>query len=265
MCSPEALARGRAALARLTEGCHLLARFGPSRFSGSMGGRQWERWVAHDLLPRGALVAQGPGKLHLFGLPAASGLANEFDGASGSWWGTVIVECKAYQCGGPSKEDLCVYDRKTWDACVARRRAGITSPHWRVLVSSGPVHPSVRRYCCLYGIVLSDSQRLPLPLLLEYATLPFADAVGDPVLWSELVRLGESAVIPFEGCYVPHGRQLVFDLERMPDPHLNDLLFVQESLTEEILGWVEEQEPEYFSDRAALLLAGIGATAPLVA
>src|SRR5437870_5014487 len=102
MSSADKLAAGRQAMARLSEGLYLLSRFHPPRSYGAEGGRQWERWIAHDLLPRGTTVCQGPGALHLFGGATLSGFRHELDGASRATWGDVMIEAKAYGSCGPS-------------------------------------------------------------------------------------------------------------------------------------------------------------------
>src|SRR5688500_643059 len=128
MCSPETLASGRAALADLSERLHLLSRFHPPLAPGNVGGRQWEQWIAHDLLRKGTRWTQGPGSLQLFGSRGASGLHHEIDGASQAHWGTVVVEAKAYGHHGPTKSDVFVFDRKTFDLALARHQAGVKGP-----------------------------------------------------------------------------------------------------------------------------------------
>src|SRR4051812_47220526 len=120
MYSPERLAAGREAMAHLTEGLYILARFHPPLASGAPGGRQWERWVAHDLLPRGATLVQGPGMLRLFNCGSASGFRHELDGAARSRWGSVVIEAKAYEVEGPSKNDVCIFSGKTFDMILAQ-------------------------------------------------------------------------------------------------------------------------------------------------
>ena len=231
---------------------------------GPAGGRQWERWVAHDLLPGGAVVRQGPGTLRLFGMRSASGMRHELDGAAGWWWGSVLLEAKAYQGVGPSKDDICVFQQKSFDFCLARLRAGTTTPHWRVIASAGPISDAVQRYCYLHGIVAIDPALLPLPLLLRYAARPAADCFASPSLWAELVRLAERAVVPFEGRHVPIGRTLAFDVDWWPESDLDDLLYLQREVTEAIYERVDEEDPEFYAQRAVSVLAGVGGAAPRV-
>jgi hypothetical protein len=197
----------------------------------------------------------------LFGIRAASGLQHEVDGAAAQWWGCIVLEAKAHQGVGPSKDDVCVFQQKTFDLCLGRRQAGVTNFHWRVLASLGPVRDALRRYCYLHGIIVADPALLPLPLLLRYANRSAADCLASPVLWRELMRLAERAVVPFEKRYVPVGDCLHFDTRWWTPTDLDDLLYVQHELTEALLERLDEAAPAFFADRAVELLAGLGSTA----
>jgi hypothetical protein len=94
------------------------------------------------------------------------------------------------------------------------------------------------------------------------AARPAADELADPVLWSELVRLAERAVVPFEGRYVPTAEGLLFRTNWWPRQELDDLLFVQASLTEQIIATLDEDRPEFFADRAVEFVGTLGGSAP---
>jgi hypothetical protein len=189
-------------------------------------------------------------------------LQHELDGAARAWWGSVLLEAKAYDAGSPSKSDVCIFDRKTFDYLLARHEAGAIGPHWRVLASASPVDAAVRAYCHLHGIVVTDPELLPLPLLLRYAAGDEADRWADPMLWSELVRLAERAVVPFEARYVPTPEGLLFQTRWLPRRDLDDLLFVQAALTGQIFESVDENQPEFFAERSVEVLRTVGGTAP---
>jgi hypothetical protein len=172
-----------------------------------------------------------------------------------------MVESKAYGKHGPTKTDVFVFDRKTFDLALARHQAGVRGPHWRVLASLSPVDAQLRKYCYLHGLIVADPKLLPLPLLLRAAARPNADRVADSVLWDELVRLGERAVVPFEIRYSLSDLGLTFDIHRWAQRDLEDLLYVQSTLSEQVLASVDELQPSYFADRAATLLAHVGSTA----
>lgn len=254
---PEVLAAGHAALGRLAEGIYLLGRFTLGRLPGPEGGRQWERWIAHDLLPRGTTVSQGPGALRLFGASSHSGLAHELDGAASGWWGGILLEAKCHDMGELAKSEVLVFDRKSVDLLMARLEAGSRAPHWRVIAATGAVSDALRQYCFLHAIVLVDDVVLPLPLLLDYAASDVANRYGDPMLWRELTTLATDATLAFEERYVPSPEGYLFRRLWTRTSDLPDLAFVQATLSAEVLEGVDVDDPEFFVRRAAQVLRGI--------
>src|SRR5258708_510194 len=108
-------------LANFCEAVYLLARFRSPELEAWARGRLWERRAAAALgLHTWSL--QGPGSLRLFGCTSASGFRHELDCAGHCNGRTVICEAKAYAVAGPTKNDVCLFDRKTFDLYVARRR-----------------------------------------------------------------------------------------------------------------------------------------------
>lgn len=246
-------------VAAFCEATYMLARFHPPRLAGWLGGRQWERWASMTLTPAGAWMRQGPGSLTLFGRPAASGLSHELDGAGICDRGTLITEAKAYGRSSPTKADVMLFDRKTFDLFLQRRRGGEAGPHWRVLVSASPIHEHLRKYCYLYGIVAVEPDVIPLPILLRMASRAIAEQYFSDVILGELVRLGEPASGPLEARYVPDGpNHLRFDLRTFNVGALNDLLWLQQTMTADLLELVDEERPGYFEDRADELLVRLG-------
>lgn len=246
-------------LAKFSEAMYLLARFNPPSMKGWLRGRIWERWMSSTLTPTGAWAIQGPGSLTLFGSGSASGLAHELDGAGARNSATLICEAKSYDGCGPSKMDLFYFDRKTFDLYVARHRAGETGPHWRVLVSTGPLDDALRRYCFLYGIIAIDCELIPLPMLLRMASRQSADQFFPDTILSELVRLSEVACGPLESRFVPDGPDhLRFNTRVLNQADLDDLLWIQKTVTEDLLELLDQEKPGYFEDRAENLVARLG-------
>ena len=246
---------------RLTLFCramYLLARFNPSLLEGAFKGRQWERW-ASEVLGSVTSAHQGPGSLTLFGRRSASGVRHEFDAAGGDSSWTLIAEAKAYGESSPSKKEICCFDRKTFDTYVERRLVGERGPHFRVLVSAGPVDDDLRRYCFLYGIVTVDPGLIPLPVLLRMAGRAVADEYFSDAILSELVRLAEPACASMELRYVPDGPDhLRFDIRRFSRRDLNDLLWLQKTVSGDLLELVDVTSPGYFEDLASVLIARLG-------
>lgn len=246
-------------LAEFCRAMYLLARFYPPYPPGWHRGRVWERMASMVFRSTGAWASQGPGSLTLFGIGSASKLAHEIDSAGARNSQTLICEAKAYSRTSPSKMDLLYFDRKTFDLYIARHSAGERGPHWRVLVSAGPMHDSLRRYCFLYGILTVEPNLIPLPVLLRMASRQRADQYFPDNILGELVRLGEPASLPMEGRYVPDGPDhLRFNLRLLSHTDLEDLLWLQKTLTEDLLELVDYEKPGYFESEAAELIARLG-------
>lgn len=242
-------------LSRICEALYVLTRFHPPALSSWLRGRTWERWAAQTLGAAGAWITQTPGSLTMFGARPASGLRHEIDGggACGSW--TVALEAKAYGDRGPSKSDVCIFDRKTFDLYVSRRRSNELGPHYRVMVSTQPFDAAVIKYCYLYGIVFVDPNLIPLPLLLRIASRPMAGSYFQDGILSELVRLAEPACGPLENRFVPDGpHQLRFDTRVFSDRELSDLLWVHRTMTSELLETIDIEAPGFYEKRAEELV-----------
>lgn len=246
-------------LAGFCEAMYVLARFYPPSTGGWLRGRQWERLASLVLGRTGSWAKQGPGSLTLFGGGSASGLIHELDAVGSRHGWTLICEAKAYASNSPSKVDVCLFDRKTFDVYVERRRAGEAGPHWRVLVSATPINDAVRQFCYLYGIVAIDPELVPLPVLLRMASRQSADEYFRDNVLGELVRLGELGSGPMESRYVPDGpNHLRFDLRAFDRTQLNDLLWLQKTVTADLLELVDREKPGHFEDRACDILTRLG-------
>lgn len=247
------------ALPKICEALYLLARFYPPAMSSCSRGRLWERWVARTLSAAGAWIRQAPGCLTLFGSRSASGLRHELDGggACNSW--TAVLEAKAYGDRGPSKMDLCFFDRKTFDLYVARRRAGEQGPHYRIMASTQPFDAALLKYCYLYGIVAVDPGLIPLPVLLRMASRPMAGSYFSDGVLAELVRLGEPACGAIEQRFVPDGpNHLTFDLRILQESDLADLLWLHQTVSSDLLEIVDVEAPGYYEQRAEELAESLG-------
>jgi hypothetical protein len=246
-------------VAAFSEAAYLLARFHPPALTGTAGGRAWERWAASTLGASGAWVLQGPGRLTLFGTRSASGLGHEIDGCGAQGSSTLILEAKAYGDRGPSKEDLMFFDRKTFDLYVARRRVGEQGPHYRVMASTQGIDPALRKYGFLYGIIAVEPDVLPLPMLLQMAGRPAARRFFQGGLLADFLRLGTAACGPLESRFVPDGpNHLRFDISMLPDQDLEDLLWLQQELSADVLELVDQERPGHFEGRADQLIYTLG-------
>jgi hypothetical protein len=238
------------------EALYLLARFHAPHLQGWLRGRAWERCAAAALRSV-AWVSQGPGSLKLFGAGSASGFCHELDSAGHCNGCTIICEAKAYESSSPTKADVCIFDRKTFDLYIERKRRLELGPHWRVLASASELDDEVRRYCYLQGIISSEPSLIPLPVLLRIAGKPMADQFFDEVLLAETVRLGEIACGPMERRYVPEGHHLKFDLRLLRTRDLDDLLWLHKALSSEVLNVADRLNPGHYEGKAALLIDGV--------
>jgi hypothetical protein len=247
------------ALPKVCEALYLLARFYPPVLSSCLRGRLWERLAARALSAAGVWIRQGPGALTLFGSRSASGLRHELDGGGACHSWTAVLEAKAYGDRGPSKVDVCLFDRKTFDLYVARRRAGEKGPHFRIMASTQPFDPALLKYCYLYGIVAVDPRLFPLPMLVRMASRPMASSYFQDGILAELVRLGEPACGPLERRYVPDGpHHLRLDVRLFPERDLSDLLWVHQTITADLLDIVDLEAPGYYEQHAEELADALG-------
>jgi hypothetical protein len=241
------------AVSKVIESLYLLARFSRHQLGSVAGGRVWERRIAAALSPVGATCWQGPGTLTLFGTRGASGLRHELDSAASANNWTLMIEAKCL-LDGLSKEQLCCFDRKTFDLFVARRRVGESGLHFRAVASASPVDAGLHKYGYLYGITVVDPQLIPLPVLLRVAAKPSADVFIDNCLLADLVRLGEGACGPLERKYAPDGpRHVRFDLHEFSSRDLDDLHWLHRTVSERLLEVMDLASPGHYEAKAERL------------
>ena len=73
----------------------------------------WQNWAYQTLVSLGTRATQGPGALHLFGFPSASGVKHEID-AAGMGDVALVIEAKDHQYG-ISKEHIDIFHGRTLD------------------------------------------------------------------------------------------------------------------------------------------------------
>jgi hypothetical protein len=245
----------------IAEALYLLARFSCHDLGSSAGGRVWERRVASALSPAGAYCWQGPGNLTLFGTRAASGVRHELDGAGSANGWTLMVEAKCLSAG-LTKDQLCCFDRKTFDLYVARRRAGESGPHYRMVASASPVEPCLYKYGYLYGIAVIDPEMVPLPKLLRIAAKPNADEFLRNGLLSDLLLFGETACGPLEDKSVPDGpHHIRFNVHEFSERDLDDLYWLHRTISEDLLELIDATSPGLYEAKADIIFDRIGVSA----
>jgi hypothetical protein len=175
----------------------LLARFS-SRIEGeTIDGRSWERAVACLLYRSDFSRRQGPGSLGLFGSRARSGVTHEIDGAAESWHASLVVECKS-TTHGVSKADVASFHYKLMDFYLHRIDVVWQASWWPLMCSTSPSPTSARATASSLGLLICDSGRLPLPVLVRAAYGAAARVCFPQTLLREIIRLGEKALCPLQ-------------------------------------------------------------------
>lgn len=226
--------------------------------SSPAGGRAWQMAVS-QLLSRPGIHRQQPaGILGLFGRNSRSGVNHEIDGAGRGLGIVTLIESKARIT--LDKPDIAVFHTKCFDFY---QQAALEYPEetagenwWPLLVSSHPTGKTVRQMCCDLGVVLCDPERLPLPTLLYAASRPNADDYLDEVRLREFVRLAEPVCVPMQEQwrFDADRREFRLSLDRISADEIEDLLFLQDELSESILDALELNEPGLLEVRAAPLV-----------
>jgi len=195
---------------------------------------------------------QGPGSLHLFSYPSASGLKHELDAAC-ILDVAVVLEAKDQACG-VDKNEVDSFDGKTFDYYESLVRHSRTFPLYRILWSTSAMNPLIRRYAIRRGIILVTPDIVPIPSLLAAASRwDGADWLTDQSL-SDLVLLGERACRPLQGIS-DIGKivyQYPFNVWKPAD--LDDLEYLQNIASSQWLNWLDKCDPLHFENITRICL-----------
>jgi len=246
-------------LGRITLDAYLIARH--SALNKLLpDGRAWERAAVQLLSGPGLDSRQTAGLTTLFGSKGASGCEHEIDGAARGWKGRLIVEAKA-KVSGINKADIALFGLKTFDHYRGQLPCSANEPWWRLMISATRVGDPLRRLCAAEGIILCDPAFLPIPLLLHIAGRPIADQFLDEMKLSEIVRLGEPACEPMckRWRLDPDG-QLVLGARGYRSPDIEDLLWLQEELTGDVLDLYDTYRPGRLERRIEQLMSRLELT-----
>ena len=229
----------------------LLARSTRDTCLSPVDGRAWEQAVG-DLLRRASLPnRQRAGLTTLFGVQAASGVPHELDACAAGGGTLIVVECKS-QTSGVAKADAALFHEKVLDFfCAAPGRFGV-GRWWRVVASSTPVSDSVRAFCVNLGLVLTEPNHLPLPVVLRVASRPGADMYLREALLQDAVRLAERALVPLQDKwrYDAQAEEIRFQPTTLCPNEIQDLLWLQEELGADILDLYDLHRPGALEQRA---------------
>lgn len=233
----------------------LLARSTHDTGTPPLDGRAWEGAIG-DLLRRAPLPnRQRAGLTTLFGVQAASGVAHELDACAAGGGTLMVVECKS-QTSGVTKADAALLHAKTLDFFCAEPGRFRNQRWWRVVASSTPVSDSVRVFCISLGLVLTEPDHLPLPVVLRIASRPGADMHLREALLQDAVRLNERALVPLQDRwrYDAQAEEIRFQPTTLSPNEIQDLLWLQEELGSDILDLYNLRRPGTLQRRAEELL-----------
>jgi hypothetical protein len=216
-------------------------------------GYAFQRALVGLLRRPGMRCVQASGLTRLWGFESASGAPHELDAAGQMLPNAYVIEAKAG--GSVSKADLAVFEVKLTDFYFGRWR-DLIQQHWHpILICAAPPGDSLRRMAAHRGVVLCDPERLALPVLYHHATHPSSAGALPEILVSEVKRLAPRALETLQERYRGDLQEGVLRLS--PDPYnadeLDDLLFLQDELTDEVLARYDRLAPGRLERRGAEL------------
>ena len=212
------------------------------------GGHAWQNWAYQALIFSGARNLQGPGSLHLFGYPSASGIRHEID-AAGIKDVAIVLEAKDQQ-HSISKEQIDIFHGRTLDYFEGAVQRGFSLDLYRMLWGTGAVDHRVRRYASRLGIILVGSDRLPMPVLLAGADRWDAtDWLSDQYL-GDLVLLGERACRPLRASRTNQTITYSYPLDLWNQRDLDDLEYLHNLASEQLLEWTDRTDSLHFEEYA---------------
>ena len=237
----------------------LLARSTRNACIPPVDGRAWEQAIG-DLLRRAPLPnRQRAGLTTLFGVQAASGVAHELDACASGGGTLLVVECKS-QTSGVAKADAALFHEKTLDLFCAQPGRFCSERWWRVVASSTPVSDSVLAFCVNLGLVLTEPDHLPLPVMLRVASRPGADMHLREALLQDAVHLAERALVPLQDKwrYDAQAEEIRFSPTTLSLNEIQDLLWLQEELGSDILDLYDLHRPGHVGTPVNTSKAAIG-------
>ena len=221
----------------------------------SHGGHMWQDWAYRVLLSSRAHRTQGPGSLHLFHYPSASGLKHEID-AAGILDVAVVLEAKD-QVQGIFKEQVDTFHGRTLDYFEGAVQRSFEWDLYRVMFGTGDIDYRVRRYAARLGIILVGRDRVPLPSLLAAAgKWDAAEWLSDQYL-GDLVMLGERACRPLRVTYNGKSQVYQYPLDLWTPDDLDDLDDLHSLASEQWLEWLDKVDPLHYESHAQTCLAQV--------
>ncbi len=223
-------------------------------------GRLFQQAIADALYRPGMNSVQRAGLHTLWNESGASGASHELDAAARARRRAYLIEAKA--TSELNKADLAVFELKVTDFYFGRWRAVATHAWYPLLVSAGSVCDATRRLAAHRAVILCDSARLPLPVLYHHANHPATRDELPEDLCAEMVRLAPRALASMQERYVPSEEcdGLILRPSLYSRDEIDDLLYVQDELTDNVLDRYDHLAPGRLEARAARLQRRLSAS-----
>ena len=234
-------------LCRFALNAHILTKYGEPP-----DGRVFESALVEIARFIGVPTVQGPGRVNLFGTPAASTLRHELDLAMVAPGMLGIVEAKDLS-DGVGKNDVMVFLQKSFDYYLRRVAQGSPNPTWRFLISATPVDIDLCVYCIQQGVIVVDPTFIPIPSLLRFVGQPEAEDVFSDMELAEAVRLFEPACLPLDEIFARQTEGLHLTLERFFGRDAGDAHWLAGQMTTDVLEYINQSGGDRFWERAKVL------------
>ena len=204
----------------------------------------WQNWAYQTLVSLGTRATQGPGALHLFGFPSASGVKHEID-AAGMGDVALVIEAKDHQYG-ISKEHMDIFHGRTLDYFEGAVQKGFAWDFYRMMWSAKTIDHRLRRYAARLGIMLVECGRVPIPVLLAAADSWSATEWLNDQYLGELVLLGERACRPLSAKKVDYYLVYEHPLNLWVERDLDDLEYLHDIGSRQWLDWIDQSDPLHY-------------------
>lgn len=210
---------------------------------------------------RGVKLSERAGSRTLAEQRCASGLGHEVDAATCAVNRVTQWELKHLTLPLP-KEDLLCFNQKGLDFLYGSSPFFAKVPLFRFLLSGSNVRQECRYFSVLWGIMVIEPGRLPLPLIYEAVARGAADKLCE----------AERDALRFQLCWACRPLQLILrDLVGWSDgitkpsrcgpranQHAAEVIEAQEQIGADVLNWLGELFPDWIDELAETTWSEVG-------
>lgn len=220
---------------------------------GAERGRNFEQLFYNICKRRGVYLSEKAGSQSLAGQRSASGFRHEVDAATKALPCITHWELK-HLTGTVPKNELLIFNGKGLDFLQGTRSYLAKKPLLRFLLSGTNLRDESRHYGALWGIMIIEPDRLPLPLIYEAvargasAILNVSDciAVKDKVTWA--CRSLQTVICELADWSVGAVEKSPY---RQPvSTRAREIIDIQEQIGKNVMDYLDDEFPEWV-DRLA--------------